>query len=88
MEPEPETEYCLDFYSRIATALVDQLALERFHWVGTSMGGAIGMVCAAGPLRGRIERLVLNDIGPKTGRRRHRTHPQLRRQPGGVRHRG
>ncbi|MDP2018233.1 alpha/beta fold hydrolase [Hydrogenophaga sp.] len=64
--PQPEVEYCLDFYSRIATALVDQLALKRFHWVGTSMGGAIGMVCAAGPLHGRIERLVLNDIGPKT----------------------
>jgi pimeloyl-ACP methyl ester carboxylesterase len=64
--PKPEAEYCLDFYSRIATALVDQLALKRFHWVGTSMGGAIGMVCAAGPLHGRIERLVLNDIGPKT----------------------
>ncbi len=63
--PKPEVEYCLDFYSRIATALVDQLALKRFHWVGTSMGGAIGMVCAAGALKGRIERLVLNDIGPQ-----------------------
>jgi pimeloyl-ACP methyl ester carboxylesterase len=64
--PKPEAEYCLDFYSRIATALVDQLELQRFHWVGTSMGGAIGMVCTAGALQGRIERLVLNDIGPKT----------------------
>ncbi len=64
--PKPETEYCLDFYSRIAASLADQLELQRFHWVGTSMGGAIGMVCAAGPLHGRIERLVLNDIGPKT----------------------
>jgi pimeloyl-ACP methyl ester carboxylesterase len=63
--PRPETEYCLDFYARIATALVEQLGLESFHWVGTSMGGAIGMVCAAGPLRGRIQRLVLNDIGPQ-----------------------
>jgi pimeloyl-ACP methyl ester carboxylesterase len=63
--PRPEAEYCLDFYSRIATSLVDQLALKRFHWVGTSMGGAIGMACAAGPLHGRIERLVLNDIGPR-----------------------
>ncbi len=63
--PRPEAEYCLDFYSRIATALVDQLAIKRFHWVGTSMGGAIGMVCAAGPLHGRIERLLLNDIGPR-----------------------
>jgi pimeloyl-ACP methyl ester carboxylesterase len=63
--PRPEAEYCLDFYARIARSLVDQLGLERFHWVGTSMGGAIGMVCAAGTLQGRIERLVLNDIGPQ-----------------------
>lgn len=63
--PDPKAEYCLDFYARLAKSLVDQLALDRFHWVGTSMGGAIGMVCAAGPLRGRIERLVLNDIGPQ-----------------------
>ncbi len=63
--PEPETEYCLDFYARIATDLVDQLGLDRFHWVGTSMGGAIGMVCAAGPLKARLARLVLNDIGPE-----------------------
>jgi len=63
--PDPKAEYCLDFYARLAKSLVDQLALDRFHWVGTSMGGAIGMVCAAGSLRGRIERLVLNDIGPQ-----------------------
>ncbi|AOS78814.1 MULTISPECIES: alpha/beta fold hydrolase [Hydrogenophaga] len=63
--PDPKAEYCLDFYSKLAKSLVDQLALDRFHWVGTSMGGAIGMVCAAGSLRGRIERLVLNDIGPQ-----------------------
>jgi pimeloyl-ACP methyl ester carboxylesterase len=63
--PQPETEYSLGFYSRIAQSLVDQLGLQRFHWVGTSMGGAIGMVCTAGALSGRIQRLVLNDIGPK-----------------------
>lgn len=63
--PQPELEYCLAFYARIATELVGQLGLERFHWVGTSMGGAIGMVCAAGALQGQIERLVLNDIGPE-----------------------
>ena len=48
--PKPEAEYCLDFYSRIARSLVDQLGLERFHWVGTSMGGAIGMVHFNGDL--------------------------------------
>lgn len=63
--PLPEAEYCLAFYVRTAVALADQLGLARFHWVGTSMGGAIGMVCAGGALHGRIERLVLNDIGPQ-----------------------
>ena len=63
--PAPEREYCLDFYVRLAVAFVDQLGLDRFHWLGTSMGGAIGTMAAAGPLRGRIRRLVLNDNGPQ-----------------------
>jgi pimeloyl-ACP methyl ester carboxylesterase len=62
--PAPEREYCLDFYVRQATALLDALDIEHCHWLGTSMGGAIGMVAAATLLRGRIERLVLNDNGP------------------------
>lgn len=62
--PEPAREYCLDFYVKLAVSLVDQLGLTDFHWVGTSMGGAIGTLAAAGPLRGRIRRLVLNDNGP------------------------
>jgi pimeloyl-ACP methyl ester carboxylesterase len=61
----PEVEYCLAFYARLAESLADQLGLERFHWVGTSMGGAIGMVCAGGALQPRIQRLVINDIGPQ-----------------------
>lgn len=65
--PAPETEYCLAFYGRLALSLVDQLKLESFHWLGTSMGGALGIYLAAGPLKGRIRRLVLNDIGPKLG---------------------
>jgi pimeloyl-ACP methyl ester carboxylesterase len=63
--PQPEREYCLEFYGRIAVSLADQLGLERFHWVGTSMGGAIGLALAAGALKGRIRSLVLNDMGPK-----------------------
>ena len=63
--PRPEEEYCLAFYVKLATSLVNQLGLETFHWLGTSMGGAIGTLAAAGPLRGRIRRLVLNDNGPE-----------------------
>ncbi len=62
--PQPDREYCLAFYSQIATALVDQLGLQQFDWIGTSMGGSIGIVAAAGALRGRLTRLVLNDNGP------------------------
>jgi pimeloyl-ACP methyl ester carboxylesterase len=63
--PDPANEYCLAFYARLAESLVDQLGCERFHWLGTSMGAAIGIVAAAGALRGRIRRLVLNDNGPQ-----------------------
>jgi pimeloyl-ACP methyl ester carboxylesterase len=63
--PQPEREYCLDFYARLAVSLAGQLGLERFHWLGTSMGGALGIALAAGALRERIVRLVLNDIGPE-----------------------
>ena len=63
--PHPEREYCLAFYGRIAVALLESLRIERCHWVGTSMGGALGLHLAAGALKGRILRLVLNDIGPK-----------------------
>ena len=63
--PEPEREYCLAFYEQLAQALVDQLGLTQFHWLGTSMGGAIGTRAAARGLQGRIRRLVLNDNGPE-----------------------
>jgi len=63
--PEPAREYCLDFYVRLAQSLLNQLGIDRVQWLGTSMGGSIGMVAAATLLRGRITRLVLNDNGPQ-----------------------
>ena len=65
--PAPEKEYCLEFYARIAVSLLDQLGIGEAHWLGTSMGGALGIRLAAGEMKGRIRRLVLNDIGPKLG---------------------
>lgn len=63
--PQPEREYCLAFYEKLAVALVDQLGLVQFHWLGTSMGGAIGTRVAANALHGRVRRLILNDNGPE-----------------------
>jgi pimeloyl-ACP methyl ester carboxylesterase len=65
--PAPEQEYCLDFYARLAVSLVDQLGVRELSWLGTSMGGAVGIRLAAGALNGRIRRLILNDIGPQLG---------------------
>jgi pimeloyl-ACP methyl ester carboxylesterase len=64
----PDREYCLAFYARLAAALCDELGVTRMHWVGTSMGGAIGIKLASpkgGALAGRIGKLVLNDNGPQ-----------------------
>jgi len=67
--PDPGNEYKLEFYARLAAELMDKLGIARAHWVGTSMGGAIGMVCAAGifqpQLADRIQSLVLNDNAPR-----------------------
>ncbi|HSV50763.1 MAG TPA: alpha/beta hydrolase [Burkholderiaceae bacterium] len=67
--PEPRNEYRLSFYARIAADLFDQLGIAKAHWVGTSMGGAIGTVCASGlfepGLKSRIQSLVLNDTAPR-----------------------
>lgn len=65
--PRPEADYCLAAYGRVAGALATHLGLETFHWLGTSMGGALGIHLAADAMKGRIRRLVLNDIGPKLG---------------------
>ncbi len=61
----PEREYCFAHYERLAAALLDHLGLQVVHWLGTSMGGALGLHAAAGALQGRIAKLVLNDIGPE-----------------------
>ena len=63
--PAPALEYCLAFYEQLAVALVDQLGIAQCHWLGTSMGGAIGTRAVAGALRGRVRRLILNDNGPE-----------------------
>lgn len=61
---EPDKDYCLDVYAASAAGLADALGLSTFAWVGTSMGGALGIRAAATTCKDRIHRLVINDIGP------------------------
>ncbi|MEO9102863.1 MAG: alpha/beta hydrolase [Burkholderiaceae bacterium] len=67
--PEPKDEYRLTFYARIAADFCDRVGVDRAHWIGTSMGGALGMVCASGliepAMKPRIRSLVLNDTAPE-----------------------
>jgi pimeloyl-ACP methyl ester carboxylesterase len=55
--------YALPQYCADMTNLLARLNVETVHWVGTSMGGLIGMALASQP-ETPITRLVLNDVGP------------------------
>ena len=59
---DPE-HYALPTYVAHMVQLLSRLGLDEVDWVGTSLGGLIGMGVAAmeaSPIR----RLVLNDVGP------------------------
>lgn len=55
--------YIYPQYIADLTAFLAAKNLTQVHWVGTSMGGIIGMLMAAAP-ESPIGRLVLNDVGP------------------------
>ncbi|WP_374246119.1 alpha/beta fold hydrolase [Zoogloea sp.] len=56
-------DYQLPTYVADMVTLIARLNAETVHWVGTSMGGLIGMLIASMP-DNPIRRLVLNDVGP------------------------
>jgi len=55
--------YAYPTYVRHALALLTYLAVPQVDWIGTSMGGILGMLLAA-HAPDRIGRLVINDVGP------------------------
>lgn len=64
--PDPAL-YSLPQYGADMLTLIAALQPAQLHWVGTSMGGLIGMGIAAQPPGSSmfpIRRLVLNDVGP------------------------
>ena len=58
-----KSQYTFITYCADMTALLARLRGKSVDWIGTSMGGQIGMILAAQP-NSPIRRLVLNDIGP------------------------
>lgn len=61
---KPEVDYSYRVFGDTALAMLDHYGIDRLRWVGTSMGGLIGITLAAGALKERITHLVINDIGP------------------------
>lgn len=55
--------YAIPQYAQDMVALLARLDVEQVDWLGTSMGGMIGMALAA-QAETPIRRLILNDVGP------------------------
>ena len=59
---QPE-HYAIPTYVGHMLQMLEQLELAKVEWVGTSMGGLIGMGVAASE-NSPIRRMVVNDVGP------------------------
>lgn len=57
-------EYNLAAYMLNLLFFLDVLKIGPVHWIGTSMGGLLGMMMAAGQPE-RVRTLVLNDVGAR-----------------------
>lgn len=63
---DPAT-YAVPYYAADMLVLLNKLQPKTLDWVGTSMGGLIGMVVTGQPhlpLPCPVRKLVLNDVGP------------------------
>ncbi len=58
-----KADYGFPLYVSDMITLLARVNAQTVHWVGTSMGGIIGMMIAGLP-HSPISRLVLNDVGP------------------------
>lgn len=56
-------DYGFPTYLSVTVALLAHARAERVAWVGTSMGGLLGMALAAQP-ETPVTRLVIDDVGP------------------------
>lgn len=61
---DPNEWYTNEAMLDVLVDLVEQLDLESLRYVGTSMGGGLGIALAGGPLADTISHLVVNDVSP------------------------
>lgn len=61
-----DAQSCYSFptYVQMALDMDRHYGFGALRWVGTSMGGLLGMTLAATALKDRISHLVINDVGP------------------------
>lgn len=60
-------DYTIPNYIAAINAMFTQLGVSRYDWIGTSMGGLIGMVMTSltsSTEGAKMRRFVINDIGP------------------------
>jgi len=56
-------DYGFPTYLNDMASLLAKIGDEQVDWIGTSMGGVIGMMLAA-QVNSPIQRLIINDVGP------------------------
>lgn len=61
---EPSERYPNEAMVEMLTGFCETLSLDSIRYVGTSMGGGLGMALAGGPFADRISHLVVNDVSP------------------------
>ena len=61
----PEKDYCFNVFEGVIVDILRHFGLAQIRYLGTSMGGCLGMRLAGGVLRQAITHLALNDIGPE-----------------------
>ncbi|KGK41914.1 hypothetical protein LH51_11190 [Nitrincola sp. A-D6] len=60
----PEVDYVLPRYVEVAHQLLDAFKIDQCIWIGTSMGGLIGILLAA-EADTPVSALLVNDVGPE-----------------------
>ena len=61
----PDTDYSVAHMADVAEAVLGHFGIGQAGWLGTSMGGLVGMFLAAGTRSQRLRYLIVNDIGPE-----------------------